>query len=112
MMCSEASNPQHHMLREGQELLPLCALSAPAQQLLLLPLCYYQCSQHHLITAVNSPNKQKSTATFFFLTGIVFCQIRKLNKFCAQLSFATGRREVKVAVSTGYEMICYLTVRG
>lgn len=47
MMCSEASNPQHHMLREGQELLPICALSAPAQKLLLLPLCYYQCSQHH-----------------------------------------------------------------
>lgn len=51
MLCSEALNPQHQMLRAGQELLPLCAPSACAQKLLPLPLCYYQCTQHHLIMA-------------------------------------------------------------
>lgn len=109
MLWSEASNPQHQKLREGQELLPLCA--AQAQKLLLLPLCYYQCTQHHLIMAADL-NQQAEIYCHLFLSNWDSFLPDYLNKFCAQLRFATGSKEVKVAVSIGYEMTCYLAARG
>lgn len=98
MLCSEASNPQHQKLREGQELFPLCAHIA--QKLLLLPLCYYQCTQHHLIMAAEL-DQQAEIYCHLFLSNWDSFLSAYLNKFCAQIRFATGSREVKVAVSIG-----------
>lgn len=47
---------------------------------------------------LNSPNEHKSTNLLppFWFNWTVFCQIRKLNKFCAQIRVTAGRREIKL----------------
>lgn len=66
MLCSEALNAEHQMLREGQELLLLLAVS------------YCQGTQHHLTVAAELTQRAqiyKPTATLLFLTEQFFARL-------------------------------------